>query len=514
VTGTPVARSYRLPSSANASKLAAVAGLLPLWRAGLGRSQSVIRRHLLTTGELPRWVDAKGWDGGLSQRQWDSVSAQALGAHRSWLGNCERVFRDLVLGSGLDADTVRDLLYVNKARAWYRPADGGGPVRLSAAKTVPAPVLRLARVIMRQARKRVGAPDLRRVSTMMMDGKVARVAPAEEAGHADYWVRVSTGVRGRPVLIPLHAHRALTERLTRPGAVLASHCQVVIRPGGGVEFRLVVKTPQAAPGPERTRDVALGWGLATLFAASDGTLHGHGFLERLRDYDERLQPLVAALNRQHVPLRKSARYRALAQDIRGFVTNEVNRCLNRLLDPGKGGDPAIARVITEKLDFRGLARAGKLSRALRRILGSAGRAAVTRKLESLREDHGIEPVQENAAYTSQECDGCGYVATSNRQSRSLFRCRFCGKTVHADIGGARTLLRRSQAGGLPPCRNRGQLLDCLDERFRARWGLTFADVAQRQHQHDRAPRVAPRADPQAAPTAQGRRKGNRLPSVA
>src|ERR1700722_13292725 len=92
VTGTPVARSYRLPSSANASKLAAVAELLPLWRAGLGRSQSVIRRHLLTTGELPRWVDAKGWDGGLSQRQWDSVSAQALGAHRSWLGHCGRGF--------------------------------------------------------------------------------------------------------------------------------------------------------------------------------------------------------------------------------------------------------------------------------------------------------------------------------------------------------------------------------------------------------------------------------------
>lgn len=512
MTLVPVVRSYQLPSSANATKLAAVAGLLPLWRRGLGRSQAAIRWHLFTTGELPRWVDAQGWDGGLSQRQWDSVNQQALAAHQAWLGNCERVFRDLVLGSSLDEVTAGDLLYVNKARAWYRPSGDAGLVRLSARKTVSAVVLALARVIMRRARKLVGAPDLRKVRTMMMDGKVARVSASVNAGHADYWVRVSTAVKGRPAQIPLHAHKAFTERLARPGAVLANHCQVLVRPGGKVEVRLVVKTPQAVPADERTREVALDWGLSVLFATSDGTLHGRDFLDRLRDYDARLQPLVAALNRQHVKLRASARYRALVQDIRGFVTNEVNRCLNRILHPGKGGDPAIARVIAEKLDFRGLAKRGRLSRALRRILISAGRGAVSRKLESLREDHGIMVSEQNAAYSSQECDGCSYVAKDNRRSRTQFRCRFCGKTVHADIGGARTLLRRSQTGGLPPLRQRGQLLGHLDERFQARWGLSFAEAAQRQHH--RAPRVTPAADPRPTPTGQRRPKGNGIPSAA
>jgi putative transposase len=182
------------------------------------------------------------------------------------------------------------------------------------------------------------------------------------AGHADYWGRVSTSVPGQPVQVPLRAHRAFAERLARPGAVPANHCQVIVRPDGSVDFRLVVKTPQAVPEAERTRDVALDWGLATLFATGDGTLHGKGFLDRLRAYDERLQSLVAALSRQHVPLRDSARYRALAQDICGFVANEVNRCLNQILHPGKGGDPAIARVVVEKPDFRGLAREGKLTR--------------------------------------------------------------------------------------------------------------------------------------------------------
>lgn len=513
VTGTPVARAYRLPSSANAGKLEAVAGLLPLWQGGLGQSQAAIRRHFFMTGGLPRWVDAKGWDRGLSQRQWNSVNQQAIAAHRSWLGNCERVFRDIVLGSSLDQDIVRDLLYVNKARAWYRPADADadGRVWLSAKKAIPASVFALARVIMRQVRKRVGAPDLRRCRTMMMDGAVARVTASERAGHADYWVCISTAVKGRPVRIPLHAHRAFDERLARPGALLANHCQVHVCPDGGIDFRLVVKTPQAAPHEERTRDIALDWGLDTIFATSDGTLHGRDFLARLREYDERLQPLVAALNRQHIPLRNSARYRALVQDIRGYVTNEINRVLNRVLNPGKGGDPMIARVIVEKLDFRGLAREGKLSRTLRRIIGSAGRAAVTRKLQSLHEDTGIEIAEENPAYSSQECDGCSYVAKSNRVTRAQFRCRFCGKTVHADIGGARTLLARCQSGGLPPYRNRGQILDFLDGRFRARWGLTFADAAQRQHH--RAPRVAPRR-PRAAPSCLEATEGNRFPSAA
>lgn len=506
MTSTPVARSYRLLSSANESKLAAVAGLLPLWRQGLGRSQAVIRRNLFTTGKLPRWVDSKGWGGGLSQRQWDSVNQQALGAHRSWLGNCERVFRDLVLGSALDEGTARDLLYVNKARAWYHPSGADGLVKLSAQKAVPASVLGLARIIMRRVRKLVGSPDLRRVSTMMMDGKIARVTASETAGHADYWVRISTVVKRRPVQIPLHAHRAFNARLCRPGAVLANHCQVLVRKDGSIEFRLVVKTPQAEPENKRIRDVALDWGLHTLFASSDGTLHGRDFLHRLHEYDTRLQPLVSALNRQHIPLRTSRRYRDLVQDIRGFVTNEVNRCLNRILNPVKGGDPTIARVIVEKLDFRGLAREGKLSRSLRRILTSAGRAAVSRKLESLCEDYGIEVSEESAAYSSQECDGCSYTAKDNRRTRALFRCRFCGKTVHADIGGARTLLRRSQTGGLPSFRHRGQILGCLDERFQARWGLSFAEAAQRQHY--RVPRVAPHTDPRTRPIVQGRRKSN------
>ncbi|WP_369637742.1 zinc ribbon domain-containing protein [Nocardia sp. JMUB6875] len=506
-----VCRSYRLPSLANADKLDQVAAMLPVWQAGLGRAQSAIRRQLFTTGVLPRWIDTKGWDDGLSQRQWDSIGQQAMAAHRSWLGNCERVFRVLVTGSTLPDTLKRDLLSVNKAHAWYLPhGSAGEPVRISRTRAVDAGVLAVARTLMRRVRSRVGAPDLRRVRTMAMDGKIAVVETPKHAGTADYWVRISTLTRNKPVWIPLRAQPAFLTRLARQGAVVANHCQVVVGPEGGVVFRLIVKTATATPSADRVRDLGVDWGMSTLFATSDGALHGRGFLDRLRAYDTRLQPLVAALNRQHIRLRDSRRYRALVQDIRGFVTNEVNRCLNRILNPDKGAATDIARVIVERLDFRGLARAGKLSKRLRRLLTVAGRAAVTAKLEALREDLGIELVDVPAAYSSQECGSCGYTARNNRRTQALFRCRFCGRSVHADIGGARTLRRRSHAADSLRYRNRGHILGVLDERFRARWGLSFAEVAQRQCH--RAARVTPTVDP--PDSTGGRHKGNELPFVA
>lgn len=476
-----VSRSFRLASSANGGKHAQVAAVLPVWQAGLGRAQAEVVRRLFATGGLPRWIDAKTWGGRLSQRQWDSVIAQAIAAHRSWLAACERVFRRIVTRSALPAGIKRDLYYINKAHAWHMPQTGGQVV-LSSKRSVGGKVLWLARRIFKRVRTLIGRPDLRRVRTMVMDGKVASVEAATGV-HADYWIRISTLRSGKPVRIPLHAHKAFADRLARPGAKLANHCQVVVSKAGVVAYRLVVHTPEAEP-RHGGRAVGVDWGMSTLLATSDGHLYGRDFLDRLRAYDERLQPLVAALQRNGIKLRNSKRYRALTQDIRGFVTNEVNRCLNRI-----AADPAIDTIAVERLDFRGLAKAGKLSRRMRRLLTVAGRGAVRTKLQTLREDVGVAADEVNPAHTSRECDGCGYTHQDNRRTQDTFRCRFCGKTVHADIGGARTVLGRSQENRHWLDRTREQILTALDNTFRTRWGLGFADVAQRRNIP--VPRVAP-----------------------
>src|SRR2546421_3231299 len=102
-------RAFRLRSTSNPGKDAQVAAMLAVWQAGLGRMQTEVARLVFTTGVLPRWVDAKSWGGGLSQRQWGSVCAQAVAAYTSWLGSCERVFRRIVACSGLDGQVRKDL---------------------------------------------------------------------------------------------------------------------------------------------------------------------------------------------------------------------------------------------------------------------------------------------------------------------------------------------------------------------------------------------------------------------
>ncbi|MGV9298503.1 zinc ribbon domain-containing protein [Amycolatopsis sp. NPDC003676] len=434
-----------------------------------------------TTGVLPRWIDTKTWGGGLSRRQWDSVVAQAIAAHRSWLGNCENEFRRIVARCALSEACKRDLFYLSKAHAWHTPVTGE-QAAVSGKRSVRAEVLKLARRIFKQIRTRVRQPDMRRVRTMVMDGKIAAVEISKGA-HADYWVRVSTLQAGKPVRIPLHTHRAFLERLAKPEARLANHCQICVAKDGVVTYRLAVRTPVAEP-REGGRTVGVDWGMSTLLATSDGHLHGRGFLDRLRAYDDRLQPLVASLQRNGIELGNSRRYRALVNDIRGFVANETNRCLNRV-----AADPAIMTLAVERLDFQGMVRQGQLSRRMRRLTTIAGRGAVRAEPGSLREDAGLSAVEVNPAHTSRECGGCGYTHPGNRRTQDTFRCRFCGKIVHADIGGARTILGRSQRKRHWLDRPRGHVLTTLDNDFQARWGLSFADVVQRRN--TTVPRVAP-----------------------
>lgn len=64
---------------------------------------------------------------------------------------------------------------------------------------------------------------------------------------------------------------------------------------------------------------------------------------------------------------------------------------------------------------------------------------------------GVDP-----RHTSQTCHVCGHVARTNRRSRSLFRCRSCGYTAHADFNASVNIAAKYRAdpglsgfGGLP-----------------------------------------------------------------
>jgi putative transposase len=64
---------------------------------------------------------------------------------------------------------------------------------------------------------------------------------------------------------------------------------------------------------------------------------------------------------------------------------------------------------------------------------------------------GVVLVVVDAKNSSRECSVCGHTHKSNRPTQSLFRCRSCGYTTHADLNAAQNL--RSRANRRPADRS-------------------------------------------------------------
>ena len=84
-----------------------------------------------------------------------------------------------------------------------------------------------------------------------------------------------------------------------------------------------------------------------------------------------------------------------------------------------------------------------LSKRMNRLLSNTGLKVLNNSLTRLTEKYGIIITYINPAYTSQECNCCGYVDENNRKSQKNFECLFCGYKIQADVGGSKTILVRS-----------------------------------------------------------------------
>jgi putative transposase len=190
----------------------------------------------------------------------------------------------------------------------------------------------------------------------------------------------------------------------------------------------------------------------------------------LKKVDEELTALAKHLQRQHIKPTDSPRYVNMNRRITEHVENEVNRCLNTVVALHNP-----AEIVAEALDFRYTG----LSRRLNRILTRCGMGAMKKKLQSLHETLGITITYVPAAYTSQECSGCGFVNKTNRRGQARFVCGFCGKKLNADINASYTIRsRRSWPEEMKTAR-RSKVLSYLDHVFNMRWGISPARIRDR-----------------------------------
>ena len=379
----------------------------------------------------------------LSARYVQTCYKQTLEIHSSWLTKLEDVVRSLLGNSSIVDELFLTTCYrINKSHLWhhssidlkwYQAPDGQLLVPSKSHKAnvtlpVSSDILFFMRKLIKRARKGIRFPQLKRIKTLKLDEKVAVLEVSKNATHFDYFLKLSTLQKGKPIYLPLKRNPYLDDCLKK-GERLPF-----------VQVRLTDKTCiisaivgyDKAPLRISTESIGLDFGMVSMFTTSDGERHGLSSFTKLKIWDKELLELSKSLQKHSIKFSTNERYVQLQQRIKSYFKNEIGRILNKLSKKNVG------IFAVEHLDFR----AAGMSKQMNRLIGRTYRSVVKAKLTRLEEQYGIQIIAVNPAYTSQECSRCHYVSKHNRKTQKDFVCQHCHFSCNADVNAGRVINQR------------------------------------------------------------------------
>ena len=379
----------------------------------------------------------------LSARYVQTCYRQTLEIHLSWLAKLEDMVRSFLGNSSIINEHFLATCYrINKLHLWYHSVvelnwhqtkDGDLLVpskthKANVTLSVSSDILFFMRKLIKRARKCIRFPQLKRIKTLKLDENVAVLEVSKHATHFDYFLKLSTLQKRKPIYLPLKRNPYLDDCLKK-GERLPF-----------VQVRLTDKTCtisaiigyDKAPLRPATDSIGLDFGMVSMFTTSDGERHGLSSFTKLKIWDEELLQLTKELQKQSIKLSTNTRYVQLQRRIKSYFKNEICRILNKLAKKNVG------IFVVEKLDFR----AAGLSKRMNRLIGRTYRSVVKAKLARLEEQYGIQIIEVNPAYTSQECSRCHYVSKDNRKTQKDFVCRHCHFSCNADVNAGRVINQR------------------------------------------------------------------------
>jgi len=427
--------TYKFKHFANRGKIEKIKEVLKEYRKTAQNIANYLWMEFFKSGgNLPhkKKISVKHIPSNLSERYKYVCLWQVYGVLQSYISNLQRQFANIVWNSTLSREDKLVLLAINQRQEWLKcSADKVNIYDNRKPKEVEVKDFHrmLAKKIFKHLMDKNRKPSFKNIS-MHLDGKVVELLPKQQgkAKSFDYWLKISTLEKRNPIYIPLKKN-SYAESLE--GKFL-NFCQVVER-GENLEFRILKELRKREYVPT-TDVIAIDLGLNPLFADNKGDLIGRSFLSFLTKLDEKITKRMASLQRRGLKPSEDKKYVKLITKLREFLKNEINRMLNRIVEIYKP-----AKIVVEKLDFR----SPELSKRMNRLVQNFGKRFVKEKLERLRELYGIEVVEVNPGYSSQECSFCGYVDSRNRKDTHTFECKVCGKKINAQVNASRNLLRRS-----------------------------------------------------------------------
>jgi len=412
-------RTYKIKHEINQTKKGKVLSILNSYRRTCAIMAILQWRLFFETGSLNKMEKIKDVRSNLSERYKRNCLYQVEAALRSFISNRQNDFVKMVYNSSISEDVRKSLFKINRRKLWFKTeSDAVSPEELF-----------LARKIFKHILSKHRKPSFH-YANMLLNSNVAEIIVADKnkASEFDYWVKLATLEKGKPIMLPLKTNKYFESI----DGEIKQAIQLNVNDNRELTISLMkdVRPKKYFP---KVNKISLDIGLKNLFALNSGDLLGRGFYHKLEKYDGLIKELASNRQRQNLKT-KSRRYRLLVNKLRNLIKNEVRRNLNRIIYLY-----APKEIVIERLDFRNQ----NLSRWMNRLLSNFGKGQIIDKLESLKEEYGIEYKEINPAYTSQECPCCHYVAKSNRKSRDKFKCGYCGYSKHADVVGARIAFDRS-----------------------------------------------------------------------
>jgi hypothetical protein len=385
---------------------------------------------LFVTDALPDGYAPPCFDSPLSHR-WQRVAIQqAAGIAQSWRSNRENALEE----------------FQEASAAWekkHKPEE-------------PAPVW-----------KEWNTPVLKEIC-LQANANVSLLEPSEDSSF-DYWLRVSTLERGKPLLLPVKL--APYHRQALAGKTLNTSVTLTRKPTGWwltLSYTEVVniETPRSAP------VVGVDVGIANFITTSTGKHYGtfHGKLatrhKRDRAKRRRKSKLRACLKKKGVKRLPSTRNQKLARHVR----QEINRTVNQFYADHVGYQVAYEQLSVRTMRFK--------SRRMNAYLYASNLAHLPKQLAwgALKRHQRAHKVK--SAYSSQECHQCHFVSRENRPSQQTFCCWCCQHAAHADQNAAENTADRFNDQAMRACQNRQEIKVLLQQRHRQFWDAHRLAVVQ------------------------------------
>ncbi len=281
---------------------------------------------------------------------------------------------------------------------------------------------------------------------------------ASEDSSFNYWLKISTLERYRPLLVPVKLAEYHQQALE--GKTLNSSVQLNRRDDGWwltLSYDEVVTVHTEPDAPVIGIDV----GVANFLTSSDGKHYGtfHGKLRERQKRDREKRRRKAKLRKclekkgiKKLPSTSSKSGRRLIRHVRQAINRAVNECFAEHPD---------AQFAYEQLS---VATMKHKARAMNAYLRTSNLAHVPEQIAWNAAKRGVRATSVKSAYSSQECSVCHYPDRTNRPDQQTFCCVVCGFKAHADLNAAINIARRVGDSALQACKNKQEVKALLMQR--------------------------------------------------